>query len=86
MCEVYLTEPALVEAFEYVLELQLVGGLRPVTDAFIGHSGSGVRGGAFVAGKVGMTIDGNWNVGVYTEVAPQLNFDVAPMPAPAGKK
>jgi multiple sugar transport system substrate-binding protein len=77
--EAYFSEPALVEALEYILELQLVGGPRRVTDAFSSRAGTGVRGGSFASGKIGMLMEGNWNVGVYTSVAPQLNFDVAPI-------
>lgn len=72
-----LTDPKIVEAFEFDLELAEIYGLDKVA-AF----GSGFSSGdnPFQLGKAAMYIDGCWNPTFFRLYAPDLNFGVAAIP------
>ena len=81
---VTLDDEANVEALEYMVELyDAVGGMDAANSFLLGTTGLEVD--PFLTGRVAMKIDGNFFLPLAAEYAPDLEFGVAPPPAPTGR-
>lgn len=82
---VTLADEKNVEALRYMVELyDAVGGMAQA-EAFVRANNNDRRLDPFLIGQVAMKIDGNWQLRHMAELAPDLEFGVAPAPAPAGR-
>ncbi|HEX8235594.1 MAG TPA: extracellular solute-binding protein [Abditibacteriaceae bacterium] len=77
-----LDNPHTVGALKYMAEMyDMLGGYDKVN---IYQSGfQGAEQDPFFTGKIGMVINGSWNVNTIARYAPDLDFAVAPPPVPA---
>ena len=81
---VTLDAPENVAALRYMVDVyDAVGGMDEAHGFVYGTTGMSVD--PFMTGRVAMKIDGNWDLKNIAEYAPDLDFGVAPPPAPAGK-
>ncbi len=83
---VTLGAPENVEALRFMVELyDLVGGMAEA-EAFVRAHNNDRRLDPFLIEQVAMKIDGNWQLRNMAELAPDLEFGVAPPPAPEGRE
>ncbi len=87
-----LDDPPIVKALQFMVDIyDAVGRGGPESpgavqvDAFAQSFEGGERD-PFFTGKVSMKIDGNWVLGNIADFAPNLNYGMAPAPAPEGEE
>lgn len=80
-----LTDPRIVEALAWMGRVyDSIGGAAQVNDFNVSSQAEGAAE-PFIAGKIAMRIDGNWNLDYMAKYAPRGNFRVVLPPAPKGK-
>lgn len=82
---VTLADQKNVEALAYMVELYDAVGGMDAANAFI-LSTTGMEVDPFLTGRVAMKIDGNYFLKFAAEFAPDLEFGIAPPPAPKGRE
>ncbi len=81
-----LADPRAVEALAWMANVyDSIGGARQVNDFNTSAQAEGAAE-PFIAGKIALRIDGNWNLDYVAKYAPEKNFRVVLPPAPKGKK
>ena len=81
-----MTDPRNVEALAWMKGVyDAIGGARQVNDFNVSAQAEGAAE-PFIAGKIAMRIDGNWNLDYVAKYVPDKEILVVPPPAPKGRE
>ena len=78
--------PDNVKALEWEVGLVEKYGVQMIQNFVAGLGQGGAGDNPFYLGKLGMTLDGVWQLAFMPKYAPDLNFGVAPFPYPIGRQ